>query len=92
MFSPEETFLKRSLPIKLRRFGIAREAKQNLQADRSLDERQALDEALSAALCQDRQLQMFAYPKRILAATWPARDCCVDGWWLSKPTRFVPGR
>jgi PKHD-type hydroxylase len=46
--------------------GSAREAKQNLQAERSGAEWSALDEIVFSALRRSRQFQAFAYPKRIL--------------------------
>ncbi|SRR5260221_4779539 len=50
--------------------GAASQVKKNLQADRDGADLSSLDNALFAALRDNREFQLFAHPKRILAPTY----------------------
>lgn len=50
--------------------GLARELKHNLQAERSGSEWVEVDEIVFSALRRNREFQMFAHPKRILAPSY----------------------
>ena len=47
-------------------FGLARDVKHNLQADRSAGDWATIDQQFFSALQRNREFQLFAHPKRVL--------------------------